>query len=38
MEWIILYAKIKLVEEFLGFFLLALTIVIKVISAIKGED
>ena len=38
MEWLILYAKIKLVEEFIGFFLIALAIVIKVICAIKGKD
>ena len=38
MEWIILYAKIKLIEEFLGFFLLALAIVIKIICAINCKD
>lgn len=38
MEWIILYAKLKLIEEFLGVFLIALAIVIKIICTIKGKD
>lgn len=35
MEWIILYAKIKLFEEILGIFLIILAVIIKIICEIK---
>jgi len=37
MEWIILYAKIKLVEKFLGIALFILGIIINIIISIKSK-